>query len=142
MHLKQSLFLCLCRSQWWRETKNSFSFEKQIFPFWGPKKIQTNITFRIFFLAIVLWSKMKVVEKINPHQTSTSPYPCSNALALSLWFFDNARQKSPIFWNWTHKNKPDWQQCVQSSKTTTKKFEITPPIQYKHCLNRYDSWEL
>ena len=57
----------------------------------------------------------------------------------SLWFFENenfaSREmvpwvKLPIFWNWTPKNKPDWQKCVcfQKSRKVLNHSTLLPGV--------------
>ena len=59
-------------------------------------------SFRIFFLAS--WSKRKMLANSQKY-----------SFLGSLWFFEN--KNCDNFWNWTHKNKNDRQQCVHSRKS-------------------------
>ena len=96
--------ICFKVLKYWKKLKSNFAH------FGGLCKIK----YFVYFNPNFLFSDCSLIEKDGICTFSTN-----QSFLRSLWFFENenfalrAPQNLPIIWNWTPKNVPDRQLCVQ-----------------------------
>ena len=98
-------------------------------PFWGITKIQKIIKFRIFFMAIVLWSKKK---KFANFQTKIFIFKVPVIFWKWKLWRACARPNSQNFWNLIHKNIPNRQHSARYQKSKKSSISLHPMLQPFH----------
>ena len=94
--------------------------QKPVCPFWENKKVLNKFYFRIFFLVIVLWRKKKIFANFRNKKFIFKVHVIFWKWKLCRACPARAWPNSPIVWNWTHTNIPDWQHIVSVFKNSKK----------------------